>query len=98
MGQRHPAKPRSTIRVLAAVLAATKDAGVDGVRFTHLVRRANLGSGRARQLIGDMMTAGLVEDHAVEGGRTVVITPRGLGFLDRTEEFVGLADSMGLDI
>ena len=91
-------KTRSAALVTTEMLGAAGDAGTGGIRFSHLVRRTNLGTARARRLVDHLVGAGLLAAMVVDGGDAVAITPRGLEFLDHCRRFMDLAESFGVEL
>lgn len=91
-------KYRNSALVTAEMLEAASGAGREGIRFTHLIQKANLTTERTRRMVGNLVTAGLLADRSVDGGRVVSITPRGLEFLGHCRRFMDLADSFGVDL
>lgn len=84
--------------VTAEMLEAAGAAGRGGIRFSHLVQRANLTTTRARRLVESLASAGLLAHVEADGARALAITPRGMEFLGHCRRFIDLTKSYGVEL
>ena len=83
---------------MADLLVATEQSGLEGIRTTNLLTKANLSHTRLSKFIENLTGADLINKIEYDGKNTFVITPKGRQYLESYKEFSNLAGSFGLDL
>ncbi|RNJ76321.1 MAG: transcriptional regulator [Nitrosopumilus sp. H8] len=86
------------MQIVADVLTATQESGVDGIKTTSLLTKANLSHTRLAKFIENLSGAGLINRIEFDGKNTFVITTKGKQYLESYAKFAGIAESFGLDM
>jgi len=89
---------RSSVQIMADLLVATEQSGLEGIRTTNLLTKANLSHTRLSKFIENLTGADLINKIEYDGKNTFVITPKGRQYLESYKEFSNLAGSFGLDL
>lgn len=89
---------RTSMQIVADVLTATQESGVDGIKTTSLLTKANLSHTRLAKFIENLSGAGLINRIEFDGKNTFVITTKGKQYLESYAKFAGIAESFGLDM
>jgi predicted transcriptional regulator len=91
-------KYRNSQQITQAVLSATQDAGMDGIKVTKLMVKSNLSYNRLGSFINKLTSSGLINTIDYDGKNTYIITEKGIMFLQEYEKFSDLAGSFGLEL
>lgn len=86
------------MQIIADLLAATQDSGMEGIRTTSLLTKANLSHTRLGKFLENLTGAGLVNRIEFDGKHTFVITPKGRQYLESYRRFSSIAESFGLEL
>lgn len=86
------------MQIIADLLTVTQDSGMDGIRTTSLLTKANLSHTRLGKFLENLTGAGLVNRIEYDGKNTFVITPKGRQYLESYRRFSSIAESFGLEL
>ena len=89
---------RTSMQIIADLLAATQDSGMEGIRTTSLLTKANLSHSRLGKFLENLTGAELVNRIEFDGKHTFVITPKGRQYLESYRRFSSIAESFGLEL
>lgn len=89
---------RTSMQIIADLLTATQDSGMEGIRTTSLLTKANLSHSRLGKFLENLTGAGLVNRIMFDGKHTFVITPKGRQYLESYRRFSSIAESFGLEL
>lgn len=89
---------RTSMQIVADLLTATQDSGMEGIKTTSLLNKANLSHSRLSKFMGNLTGAGLITRIDYDGKNTFVITPKGRQYLESYRKFSSMAESFGLDL
>lgn len=89
---------RTSMQIIADLLAVTQDSGMEGIRTTSLLTKANLSHSRLGKFLENLTGAGLVNRIEYDGKHTFVITPKGRQYLESYRRFSSIAESFGLEL
>ena len=89
---------RTSMQIIADLLIATQDSGMEGIRTTSLLTKANLSHSRLGKFLESLTGAGLVNRIEFDGKHTFVITPKGRQYLESYRRFSSIAESFGLEL
>ena len=89
---------RTSMQIIADLLTVTQDSGMEGIRTTSLLTKANLSHIRLGKFLENLTGAGLVNRIEFDGKHTFVITPRGRQYLESYRRFSSIAESFGLEL
>ncbi len=89
---------RTSMQIMSDLLTATEQSGLEGIKTTHLLTKANLSYSRLSKFIENLTGAGLINKIEFDGKNTFVITPKGRQYLKSYEQFSNLAGSFGLEL
>jgi predicted transcriptional regulator len=89
---------RTSMQIIADLLTATQDSGMEGIRTTSLLTKANLSHSRLGKFLENLTGAGLVNRIEFDGKHTFVITPQGRQYLESYRRFSSIAESFGLEL
>ena len=89
---------RTSMQIVSDLLVATEQSGLEGIKTTHLLTKANLSHSRLTKFIENLTGAGLINKIEFDGKNTFVITPKGKQYLESYEKFSNLAGSFGLEL
>jgi len=68
---------RSSMQIVSDLLVATEQSGLEGIKTTHLLTKANLSHSRLAKFTENLTGAGLINKIEYDGKNTFVITPKG---------------------
>ena len=68
---------RNSSQIVADLLTTTEQYGQEGIKITHLLRKANLSHLRLAKFVENLTGAGLINKIEYDGKNTFVITPKG---------------------
>ena len=89
---------RSSMQIVSDLLIATEQSGLEGIKTTHLLTKANLSHSRLAKFVENLTGAGLINKIEYDGKNTFVITQKGRQYLESYERFSNLAGSFGLEL
>ncbi len=89
---------RTSMQIVSDLLMATEMSGIEGIKTTHLLTKANLSHSRLAKFIENLTGAGLINKIEYDGKNTFVITQKGRQYLESYEKFSNLAGSFGLEL
>ena len=89
---------RTSIQIMADLLVATDESGLQGIKTTSLLTKANLSHSRLEKFVKNLTGAGLVNKIEYDGKNTFVITEKGRLFLEEYNKFTRFAESFGLEM
>lgn len=89
---------RTSMQIIADLLTATQDSGMEGIRTTSLLTKANLSHSRLGKFLENLTGAELVNRIEFDGKHTFVITPKGRQYLESYRRFSSIAESFGLEL
>ncbi len=89
---------RSSMQIVSDLLVATENSGLEGIKITHLLTKANLSHSRLAKFIENLTGSGLINKIEYDGKNTFVITPKGRQYLESYEQFSNFAGSFGLEL
>jgi len=89
---------RNSVQIVVDLLRATDEGGLNGIKTTPLLNRANLSHPRFITLIENLTGSGLVNKIVYQEKQTFVITPKGKQYLETYARFQDFADSFGLEL
>jgi len=89
---------RTSMQIVADLLAATEQFGQEGIKTTTLLTKANLSHSRLSKFIENLTGAGLINKIEFDGKHTYVLTPKGRQYLESYEKFSSIAESFGLEL
>jgi len=88
---------RDSSQIVADLLTTTEQYGQEGIKITHLLRKANLSHSRLAKFVENLTRAGLINKIEYDGKSTFVITPKGRQYLESYQKFSDIAESFGLE-
>ncbi len=83
---------------MADLLIVTEQSGLDGIKTTHLLTKANLSHSRLSKFLENLTGANLINKIEYDGKNTFVITSKGRQYLESYKQFSNLTDSFGLEL
>ena len=83
---------------MADLLVATDESGLQGIKTTSLLTKANLSHSRLEKIVKNLTGAGLVNKIEYDGKNAFVITPKGRQYLEQYKKFSDVAESFGLEM
>ncbi len=89
---------RTSMQIVADLLVATQESGLEGIKTTSLLTKANLSHSRLSKFTANLTGAGLINRIEYDGKNTFVITPKGRQYLDSYKNFSTIAESFGLEL
>ena len=89
---------RTSMQIVSDLLVATEQSGLEGIKTTHLLTKANLSHTRLAKFVENLTGAGLINKIEYDGKNTFVITPKGRQYLESYEKFSNFAGSFGLEL
>ena len=89
---------RTSVQIVSDLLVATEQSGLEGIKTTHLLTKANLSHSRLTKFIANLTGAGLINKIEYDGKNTFVITEKGRQYLESYKQFSNLAGSFGLEL
>ncbi len=89
---------RTSMQIVADLLTVTEQSGLEGIKTTSLLTKANLSHSRLSKFLENLTGAGLINRIEFDGKNTFVITTKGRQYLDSYVKFASIAESFGLEI
>ncbi len=89
---------RTSMQIVADLLAATEQSGQEGIKTTSLLTKANLSHSRLSKFLQNLTGAGLINKIEFDGKNTFVITSKGRQYLESYANFSSIAESFGLEL
>ncbi len=89
---------RTSVQIVSDLLVATEQSGLEGIKTTHLLTKANLSHSRLTKFIKNLTGAGLINKIEYDGKNVFVITAKGRQYLESYKQFSNLAGSFGLEL
>ena len=89
---------RTSVQIVSDLLVATEQSGLEGIKTTHLLTKANLSHSRLTKFIKNLTGAGLINKIEYDGKNAFVITAKGRQYLESYKQFSNLAGSFGLEL
>jgi len=89
---------RDSSQIVADLLTTTEQFGQEGIKITHLLRKANLSHSRLTKFVENLTWAGLINKIEYDGKSTFVITPKGRQYLESYKKFLDFSESFGLEL
>ncbi len=89
---------RTHMMIVADLLSLTKNSGMNGIKPTVLLSKANLSHSRLSKLTENLIGTGLISKITYDGKNTFVITERGSTYLEQYVKFSEIAESFGLEM
>ncbi len=89
---------RTSIQIVSDLLVATEQSGLEGIKTTHLLTKANLSHSRLAKFVDNLTGAGLINRVEYDGKNTFVLTPKGRQYLESYKKFSDIAESFGLEL
>ena len=89
---------RTSMQIVADVLAVTEQTGQEGIKTTSLLTKANLSHSRLEKFVKNLTGAGLMNKIEFDGKHTFVITEKGRQYLESYKKFSNQARTFELDL
>jgi len=89
---------RTSMQIVADLLTVTEQSGLEGIKTTSLLTKANLSHSRLSKFLENLTGAGLINRIEFDGKNTFVITGKGRQYLDSYVKFASIAESFGLEL
>jgi len=89
---------RTSMQIVADLLTVTEQSGLEGIKTTSLLTKANLSHSRLSKFLENLTGAGLINRIEFDGRNTFVITGKGRQYLDSYVKFASIAESFGLEL
>jgi predicted transcriptional regulator len=89
---------RTNMHIIGDLLTATEYSGLEGIKTTALIRKANLSHSKLSKFVSNLTGSGLINKIEFDGKHTFIITPKGRQFLESYEKFANFVKSFGLDL
>ena len=89
---------RTSIQIMADLLVATDESGLQGIKTTSLLTKANLSHSRLEKFVKNLTGAGLINKIEYDGKNVFVIAQKGRLYLEQYRKFESLVASMGLEL
>lgn len=89
---------RNSSQIVADLLTAAKESGMNGITTTPLLTKANITHSRLRKLASNLTSSGLMNQIVYDGHNTFVITEKGVEYLEMYKKFNSMAESFGLEL
>ncbi|HZS74081.1 MAG TPA: winged helix-turn-helix domain-containing protein [Candidatus Nitrosotalea sp.] len=87
---------RIELEIIADILKAVIESGMDGKYITHIVRDVNLSHNMALQKLNKLMKAGIIKTTERERNKVFVITENGIKFFYELRDFNEIVQSIRL--
>ncbi len=89
---------RTSMQIVGDLLTATEQSGMNGIKPTTLLTKANLHHSRLSKFMTNLTGAGLINKIEFDGKHTFVITQKGRQYLETYKQFSHIAESFGLEL
>jgi len=89
---------RTSMQIVGDLLSATEQSGMEGIKTTALIAKANLPHSRLAKFLTNLTGSGLINKIEFDGKNTFVITPKGRQYLESYVKFADVAQSFGLEL
>ncbi|MBI4448962.1 hypothetical protein HY641_02970 [Candidatus Woesearchaeota archaeon] len=86
---------RSKLEIITDMLAAIRDKR-GRIKPTHLLYKANLSHKKMTEYLEELLTKEMVKEEEVESYKYIIITDKGLGFLQEIKRIEEFTESFGL--
>ena len=86
---------RSKLEIITDMLAAIRDKR-GRIKPTHLLYKANLSHKKMTEYLEELLTKEMIKEEEVESYKYIIITDKGLGFLQEIKRIEEFTDSFGL--
>ena len=86
------------MQIIGDLLTATEQSGMQGIKTTSLLTKANLSHSRLSKFLTNLTGAGLINKIEYDGKNTFIITEKGKQYLDSYVNFSSIAESFGLEM
>ena len=91
-------KYRNSTQMMADVLQSVRDGGMEGIKVTALMRKANTAHARLGLCTSKLFGIGLINEIVVDKNKGWGITEKGTMFLEEYKKFDDFAKTMGLEL
>ena len=91
-------KYRNSTQMMADVLQSVRDGGMEGIKVTALMRKANTDHASLGLCTSKLFGIGLINEIVVDKRKVWVITEKGTMFLEEYKKFDDFAKTMGLEL
>jgi predicted transcriptional regulator len=88
-------RPRSALRIYLDILETVHQEGE--TKPTRILYRANLSHDRLVRYIGELVTKGLLEERQTPDGRSYVLTPAGVSFINELRKAEAFVAGFGIN-
>ena len=88
-------RPRSALRIYLDILETVHQEGEAGP--TRILYKANLSHDRLIRYIGELVTKGLLQEKQAEEGRSYVLTPAGVSFINELRKAEAFVAGFGIN-
>ncbi len=89
---------RTSMQIVADLLTVTEQSGLEGIKTTSLLTKANLSHSRLSKFLENLTGADLINRIEFDGKNTFVITSKGRQYLESYVRFSSIAESSGLEL
>ena len=91
-------KYRTNLGISGDIFSVLKESGTKGLNATALLQKANLHYTKMTKIMKTLVEAGLVEERAEASSRIYILTPKGLQYTEKLEEFQEFTAAFGLGL
>jgi len=88
-------RPRSALRIYLDILETVHQEGE--TKPTRILYRANLSHDRLVRYIGELVSKGLLQEKQVPDGRSYVLTPAGISFINELRKAEAFVAGFGIN-
>ncbi len=89
---------RTSMKIVADLLTVTEQSGMEGIKTTSLLTKANLSHSRLSKFLDNLTGSGLINRIEFDGKNAFVITEKGRQYLESYAKFASMAESFGLEL
>ena len=89
---------RTSMQIVADLLTVTEQSGLQGIKTTSLLTKANLSHSRLSKFLENLTGSGLINKIEFDNKNTFVITEKGRQYLESYAKFASIAESFGLEL
>jgi predicted transcriptional regulator len=86
------------MQIVADLLTVTEQSGLQGIKTTSLLTKANLSHSRLSKFLENLTGSGLINKIEFDNKNTFVITEKGRQYLESYAKFASIAESFGLEL
>jgi predicted transcriptional regulator len=87
---------RTSTQIIGDLLTVTSEHGLEGIKTSSLLTKANLSHGRLTKLLKNLIGSGLINKIEFDGRNTFVITEKGRVYLEKYKKFSDMVELYGL--